>query len=75
MHDFKIEIQAHTLVWSVSFLVLVMFTFCGHLVVSSDTLRSKNAAFCVCVLKPTKLENLEILEIPEITPVKRPLSS
>ena len=32
----KIEIQAHTLVWSVSFLVLVMFTLCGHLVVSSD---------------------------------------
>ena len=32
----KIEIQVHTLVWSVSFLVLVMFTFCGHLVISSD---------------------------------------
>ena len=30
------RIQAHTLVWSVSFLVLVMFTFCGHLVIYSD---------------------------------------
>ena len=32
----KIEIQAHTLVWSVSILVLVMFTFCGHFVTYSD---------------------------------------
>ena len=32
----KMEIQAHTLVWSVSFLVLVMFTFCGHFVIYSD---------------------------------------
>ena len=32
----KMQIQAHHLVWSVSFLVLVMFTFCGHLVTYSD---------------------------------------
>ena len=32
----KIEIQVHTLVWSVSFLVLVMFTFCGHFVSSFE---------------------------------------
>ena len=39
MHTSKVQIQAHTLVWSVSFLVfliLVMFTFCGHLVISFE---------------------------------------
>ena len=39
METSKVQIQAHTLVWSVSFLVflvLVMFTFCGHIVISFD---------------------------------------
>ena len=39
MQTSKVQIQAHTLVWSVSFpvfLVLVMFTFCGHFVISFD---------------------------------------
>ena len=37
METSKVQIQAHTLVWSASFLVflvLVMFTFCGHLFIS-----------------------------------------
>ena len=41
METSKVEIQAHTLVWSVSFLVflvLVMFTFCGHFVIPFDSL-------------------------------------
>ena len=40
MHTSKVQIQAHTLIWSVSFpailLILVMFTFCEHLVISFD---------------------------------------
>ena len=39
MQTSKVQIQAHTLVWSVSFLVflvLVMFTFCGHFVILFD---------------------------------------
>ena len=40
MQTSKVQIQAHTLVWSLSFaailLVLVMFTFCGHLVIPFD---------------------------------------
>ena len=40
MQTSKVQIQAHTLVWSVSFpailVILVMFTFCEHLVISFD---------------------------------------
>ena len=41
MQTSKVQIQAHTLVWSVSFpailVLLVMFTFCEHLVISFDS--------------------------------------
>ena len=50
MQTSKVQIQAHTLVWSVSFLVflvLVMFTFSGHLVISFDIFLSFFVSFGV----------------------------
>ena len=50
MQTSKVQIQTHTLVWSVSFpvfLVLVMFTFCGHFVISFDIFESKNVIFLI----------------------------